>query len=754
MLLFCVLAVSGDVSILYGQDAKPAPAAATKPGSSDKTEVVASLFYPELEAKQLFQMLSGLYQVQFQGAEQVVGKMSLISNGKVNLKGMLFLLNEALVSKSMAARVQGEVILIEPVKDMDDSVIKLVNADPQKIVDILKKRFMNGPGAKGDEKVRKPSLIEVHPHQRAVIVQGPKAVVQEMMKYVKEQELDVSVTGNGGMSASRSDVPTVKTDIMLKYASVDQVVKYLQDVYLTDPKGRPEDNIFKVSLITKHPQFGRIVVVGPAPVVAEVIKDVAELDIEPPAPPMYRRFIELKYLAAVEFEVILGKDTTLVDKFISSVAPNNILIISSKDEAIFTKIDELKKKFDVDQKELRYIPLAYADAAKTASLLTAVYTAAKQAPLPAELTDVRQGGDEKGDGRDSQALDMIRESLLGAGVEDPSIADRLSRSISLVEVKDFTIVPDPEHNGLMIYTLSRNFPKLLELIDKLDKPRKQLFIDVYITQVELDDVTDLGVDFTFTGDVERKNETIPFTVQGDLNTDIIKTGLSYQLISDNLTMFMRALQETGKVEVLSRPYITTKDNSKAVFSLGKDVPTLSKLRVSLEGLSGGDVIYKNVATTLTVTPQIHPDNYVTLNIIQDINEISAETYQITSAFDPQVLTHRNATTTVRVRDGQTICLGGFIGEEIVENDRRVPLLSDIPLLGWLFQYSSHKKVKTELIIFITPHILQTPEEMLRMTNEMRKESNAKPNDDYGKGVLQQHDSLDLPRFKEPAKSVD
>ncbi len=115
-------------------------------------------------------------------------------------------------------------------------------------------------------------------------------------------------------------------------------------------------------------------------------------------------------------------------------------------------------------------------------------------------------------------------------------------------------------------------------------------------------------------------------MKGDLNANFVKTGLSYQLISDNLTMFMRALQETGKVEILSRPYITTKDNSKAIFSLGKDVPMLSKLRVSLEGLTGGEVKYQNVATKLTVTPQIHPDNYVTLNIIQDINEIILHVY--------------------------------------------------------------------------------------------------------------------------------
>ena len=154
-------------------------------------------------------------------------------------------------------------------------------------------------------------------------------------------------------------------------------------------------------------------------------------------------------------------------------------------------------------------------------------------------------------------------------------------------------------------------------------------------------------------------------------------------------------------------------------------------------------------TVLDVTPHIHPDEYVTLEIMQTIDDVSAETFQISKDFNPQVLIRRSATTAVRVKDGQTVCFGGFVGDNIIENEDKIPILGDIPLVGILFKFVSRQRVKTELMIFITPHILQSPQEMLRMTNEMRRRSNSSSDGDRDSTVLDPQRFLEYPPYKEP-----
>jgi len=237
-------------------------------------------------------------------------------------------------------------------------------------------------------------------------------------------------------------------------------------------------------------------------------------------------------------------------------------------------------------------------------------------------------------------------------------------------------------------------------------------------------------------------------------TNITSGGLSYNLISDNITAYIRALQESGKLDTISRPQILTKDNSPAELKLGRDVPQVTSTNVSTAGAVNSSVTYVPVQTQLMVTPQIHPDNYVTLTLEQKIDDVSTETFQISEDFNPQVLIRRSAKTVLSVKDGQTVCLGGFVGNSIKENKSQVPFLGDIPLLGYLFQYSKKQATKTELILFITPHILETPAEMLRMTNTMRRMSNASQIDKRDSDVLEPQRNLRYPPYRIPMEDME
>ncbi|MCK4628126.1 MAG: type II secretion system protein GspD, partial [Sedimentisphaerales bacterium] len=445
-------------------------------------------------------------------------------------------------------------------------------------------------------------------------------------------------------------------------------------------------------------------------------------------------------------------------KFTTSVASNNILIISSYDEKLLKKFAELKKNLDVDLKELRYIPLSYAKADEVAKMLSLLYP--EQLPaLPSELEKAAREKEEAKEGEEltdeAAFLSSVTQSELERlGVYEPGLQTRISRSLRLVAKRELLIVPDKTRNYLMIYTYSRNFPKILDLIEELDKPQKQVFIDVYIAQVSLDDALEMGIDWSLEGpatNIERKGETIPYTLGQAFNTrQFIDKGLNYDFISDNLEVYLRALHSTKDVDIMARPSILVKNNVKAEISLGRGVPLLESVKTNITGLITGVVKYKDVVTGLMVKPQIHPDNYVSLEITQTIDDVSAETFQISEEFNPQVILRRKANTNLRVKDGQTVCLGGFIMDDITSDEKKVPLLGDIPVLGYLFKYSVQSRTKRELVIFITPHIMETPHELLRMTNEQRLISGTEVREDRrNKDILEPQVKLRPPPFREP-----
>ncbi len=662
-----LLRFSAGVVTAQDDSAKAAPA---KPATEP---VTARLYYENAEPKLIFQTLSSTYHVQFdEGIETVTQPITLITpeDRKVDLQGMLELLNAALARENKTAILQGNVVRIVPLQD------------------------------------------------------------------------------------------TMELWLPLKYASPEQIVPFLRDLYLPRPEDKPEDRARKVKEIKAHPQLPQIMVVGPTEVVRDIERMVKEkLDLpagkttapSPSARPAVRRhYLPLEYMDAEEFSKLILQDQALNEQFqfTTAVAPNNTLIVSTQQEELFARIDELKNTFDVDKMEIRYIKLSNADPADIAKLLREIYPNEAK-PLPPEIQRIRRQRLAEPSAAPQYSDEQIRQMLAESGISEISVEDLLSPSLSIVAVGELTIVEDVKRNALLIRTFSRNFPKVLELLQELDMPQDQVLIDVFITEVNLDDLTEFGVDFTYTDDVRVRGAESPYTVSQGVDTASIEFGLSYQLISDNITAFIKALQQTDKFNLVTRPQIVTKDNTQAEIELGRRVPLVQDTKVSTEGAVTSTVKYEPVLTQLLVTPHIHPNEYITLDIEQTIDDIGTETFQISEEFNPQVIIKRRAKTNLRVKDGQTVCLGGFVQDKLLETDRGVPILKDLPWIGFLFRFTSINHVKQELIIFITPHVLSTPQDMLRMTNAQRRASSAHVEKGSGDDVLTEQDDLRPPPYRQP-----
>jgi type II secretory pathway component GspD/PulD (secretin) len=181
---------------------------------------------------------------------------------------------------------------------------------------------------------------------------------------------------------------------------------------------------------------------------------------------------------------------------------------------------------------------------------------------------------------------------------------------------------------------------------------------------------------------------------------------------------VRALENSQRLEVLSRPQVMTLENQPAFIQIGKRVPRITGTTI-LSG-SVSTIALENVGLLLGVTPRVSPEGMVVMEIDAERSEVAPEAEGIPVSFvNGYVLRSPNinttlAQTTVSAADGQTIVLGGLITKSSSATDRGVPWLSDIPVVGNLFSYRARTERRTELLIILTPHVVRSPEEVDRV----------------------------------------
>jgi general secretion pathway protein D len=184
----------------------------------------------------------------------------------------------------------------------------------------------------------------------------------------------------------------------------------------------------------------------------------------------------------------------------------------------------------------------------------------------------------------------------------------------------------------------------------------------------------------------------------------------------NVGALVHALQSDGNVNVLSTPNILTMDNQKAEIMVGQNLPFLTGQ--TQNATTGAGAVFntvdrKDVGISLKITPQITSDDSVRLDIYQEISDVIVQATLLSNA--GPVISKRSASTTVVVKDRQTMVIGGLIRDNVTTSTSKVPWLGDIPLLGWLFKTQTTNVDKTNLMIFITPYIIKSEDEAADIT---------------------------------------
>jgi general secretion pathway protein D len=179
---------------------------------------------------------------------------------------------------------------------------------------------------------------------------------------------------------------------------------------------------------------------------------------------------------------------------------------------------------------------------------------------------------------------------------------------------------------------------------------------------------------------------------------------------------LRAIAQAGKLEVLSRPSILTRNNQPATIQVGQSVPLVTS--VSFNGLTGtpiNSITYQPVGIILKVTPFITSDGMVEMIVSPQISQLSSQSIPVSLGVSAPVIDMRSADTVVVTPDAQTVIIGGLMQNVKTQTDSKIPILGDIPGLGLLFKHKVKGNVKTELIIFLTPHIVKEPSQLAGLT---------------------------------------
>ncbi|MBS1126694.1 MAG: ral secretion pathway protein [Nitrospirae bacterium] len=331
-------------------------------------------------------------------------------------------------------------------------------------------------------------------------------------------------------------------------------------------------------------------------------------------------------------------------------------------------------------------------------------------------------------------------------------------------VGGITITADKASNALVVVASPADYQNLSQTIRQLDKRRRQVYVEAMIIEASMDKLRSLGVQWRAAATVNG----LPIAIGGFGTIDqtayqnILQglQGATLGGIGNLLSVPITTVDSSGNpvqqtlqipgfaalfslnefrdsVNVLSTPQILTSDNKEAEILVGENVPFISQSQTATSGTSIPGILNsierQDVGIILKITPQITEGDHVKLDIYQEISSVKNQSDLLTINLGPTI-TKRSTKTSVVVKDNQTVVIGGLIQENEEENVTKMPFLGDLPLLGWLFKTSNVTKNKTNLIVFLNPHVIKEPERLAEITRDKQKEF-ATANNQYAPGEL-------------------
>jgi general secretion pathway protein D len=318
--------------------------------------------------------------------------------------------------------------------------------------------------------------------------------------------------------------------------------------------------------------------------------------------------------------------------------------------------------------------------------------------------------------------------------------------------RNVQIVPDKATNTLIIMAEREDYKILENIIRQLDVPRPMVYIEALIMEVKANKDFKLGVEWSGvkdtgsitgldgsksaafvgsgTGVLSALTSTAIDTATSSLglpsgfSMGIIGAGIKIgDVLFPTIGAMVQAYKNDTDVSILSTPQLLTLDNEEAEINVGENVPYLTRQdstsTTSTYPVNYNTYEYKDVGVILNITPNINQENFIRLKISQQVTKVISGTSDDTTKPSIPTTLKRTAKTTVVVKDNETVVIGGLVGDSTDDSTNKVPFFGDIPIMGWLFKAKTVTREKTNLYIFLTPHIVRTQKDAGKLYLEKR-----------------------------------
>ena len=390
---------------------------------------------------------------------------------------------------------------------------------------------------------------------------------------------------------------------------------------------------------------------------------------------------------------------------------NSIMVVSPRAHYIDTVRQWVEKLDNVQdpasEPTLQIYPVRNGNAAQLAGLLSTIY-----------------GGSGGGGSKSSGVAPGMTKATSGGG--SGTVAGGSGKGASgggtFSLDDDIRVVADEFNNTLLVYATPYEYQKISRILQKLDRIQTQVLIEASIVEVQLVGDLQYGIEWMFNNNLGG----------GDTGTGMLDlggglqptTGFSYQITNSALETMavINALATKSLINVISTPSVMVLDNHTAMINVGNQQPIQDRTTVSDGGVITNSITYKDTGVQLTVTPSVNDGGLVTLEIEQSVTDVGP----VDAATGQRSFLARDLSSTVAIRDGDSIVLGGLIQDNETTGKSGVPLLMDIPVVGGLFSTTSESNNRTELLVFITPRVMESEQDLRALNNEMRNRMSGIP----------------------------
>ena len=299
---------------------------------------------------------------------------------------------------------------------------------------------------------------------------------------------------------------------------------------------------------------------------------------------------------------------------------------------------------------------------------------------------------------------------------------------ALEAIQPVQVTADEGTNALIIVASSQDFEVISAIVEKLDIVREQVLVEMLIMEVSEDALKEIGIDWATLDQAAegsvRAFAGTNFGLRPDTATEDLAgltVGMWRKSGSDTkYGTVLYALEKLSGVNILSTPHILTSNHHKAKIIVGENIPFVMQSRITEDPAAEPTVIksyeYKDVGISLEITPHISQGGLVRLEINSEFTKLIEN---VTT--DTPMTAKRQAQTVVSMNTGSTVVIGGLIRDDKVTIEKKIPLIGDIPLVGNLFRFQRDRLQKTNLLIFITPHVMGNQQDLEKITESKRKE---------------------------------